>query len=181
VGSTTSSGHIIIDHGAFLTIGDTNNDAIGSASNFTLATSGIGQVSLTGTIHFDLYDNANDGGLNSTSSNDLLTLHSDQTVVLGGTLNVANLTDSDPTTWMLNSAWQLIDWSGVSAPVRRVGTFDNLVLPDLDSVLTGLVWDTSILYTNGIITIVPKPSRLLLMMSGCAALITRRRRLTTRC
>ena len=55
------------------------------------------------------------------------------------------------------------------------GTFSQLSLPALGN---GLSWDTSDLYTNGTISVVPEPSTLVILAAGAIGLVGygRRRR-----
>jgi hypothetical protein len=53
------------------------------------------------------------------------------------------------------------------------GTFANVNLPPLDA---GGGWDTSQLYTTGVITVVPEPASIGLILLGASGLLVRRRR-----
>src|SRR5262249_13029891 len=74
------------------------------------------------------------------------------TLGLGGTLDVDLINGFSP---VLGNSFDILDWGTLS------GTFGALSLPGL---APGLVWDTSQLYTAGVLTIgaVPEPSTLLL-------------------
>jgi len=54
------------------------------------------------------------------------------------------------------------------------GAFDSISLPALAS---GLSWDTSGLYTSGMIGVVPEPATLVLLGLGAAGLVARRRKM----
>lgn len=171
---------ITIQSGARLMIGTTHNvntAADGRASVLTLQSGGDGQfvsgyISLQGTLQFDIFDRS--PGLNATSHNDLLVLVSAYDVILSGTLEVRDVTDTS-TTWQAGDSWQLIDWTQVAYPDHTLSYFDNFILPTLTE---SLKWDTSKLYSEGIISIVvvPEPSRLILLAITAMALFMRRRR-----
>ena len=64
--------------------------------------------------------------------------------------------------------------TGITTGAPPVTGFATVNLPSLSG---ALVWDTSALYTSGIIAIgVPEPSRLLLLMLGLLGFLSRRRR-----
>lgn len=69
----------------------------------------------------------------------------------------------------LGDSYDFLDWFSVS------GQFDQLVLPDLPS---GLRWDTSRLYVDGVlsVTAVPEPGSWALLLGGGVALARRLRR-----
>ncbi|MCC6681953.1 MAG: hypothetical protein IT445_13720 [Phycisphaeraceae bacterium] len=50
--------------------------------------------------------------------------------------------------------------------------FDHLILPSLPD---GLSWDTSTLYVNGMVTIIPEPAAMLLVLPTTALVLSRRR------
>lgn len=172
--------NITIENGARLFIGTTHNvnaASGGSASVLTLKSGGYSQsssgyISLNGTVQFDIFDRT--AGSNAISHNDRLVLVSAYDVILSGTLEVRDVT-STSTTWQLGDSWQLIDWTQVIYPDHTFSYFDNFILPTLNSMLK---WDTSELYTLGIISIVavPEPSRFLLIALAGMAMLTRRRR-----
>ena len=80
--------------------------------------------------------------------------------------------------------FNLLDWSGVTdftgfsvGTNFRDGAGDNgnqFNLPDISA--SGLVWDVSLFTSNGIIVVVPEPSRVLLLLGGLLGLLMRRRR-----
>ncbi|MCB1275036.1 autotransporter-associated beta strand repeat-containing protein, partial [Prosthecobacter sp.] len=83
-------------------------------------------------------------------------------------------------------AFNLLDWGDLVTADFTGFTFNSgyfigngdegadLDLPDLTGL--GLAWDFSRFTTSGVIVIVPEPSRALLVMLGCLALVFRRRR-----
>lgn len=106
------------------------------------------------------------------------------TLTLNGNVAVVG----DNFTAQLGQIFNLIDWSGVISPSfatafstggQRDGLADNgsqFDLPDLNSVVTGLYWDTSRFAASGAIVVVPEPSRALLLLLGCVMCAVRRRR-----
>jgi hypothetical protein len=78
--------------------------------------------------------------------------------------------------------FNLLDWtvslSGFSAGTNyRDGSGDNgdqFNLPDISA--SGLVWDVSLFTSNGLVVVVPEPSRALLLLLGLFGLLARRRR-----
>ncbi|WP_009960475.1 beta strand repeat-containing protein [Verrucomicrobium spinosum] len=172
--------NITVEAGARLFVGTTHNANAasgGSASTLTLKSGGYGQISsgyitLNGTVQFDIFDRT--AGANDSSHNDRLVLVSAYDVILGGTLEVRDVTGTSAT-WQAGDSWQLIDWTQVIYPDHTYSYFDTFLLPTLNG---SLEWDTSELYTQGIISIVvvPEPSRLILLAITSMALLMRRRR-----
>lgn len=173
--------NITIENGARLFIGTTHNvnaASGGKASVLTLKSGGYSQyssgyISLNGTVQFDIFDRT--AGINDTSHNDRLVLVSAYDVVLGGTLEVRDVTGTS-NTWQAGDSWQLIDWTQVIYPDHTFSYFDTFILPTLNG---SFEWDTSELYTQGIISIVavPEPSRFLLLTLAGSIMLLRRRRL----
>ena len=85
---------------------------------------------------------------------------------LDGTLEVLLIDGFDPS---LGDSFDLFDWGSIE------GSFDNFILPEL---ATGLHWDTSDLYSTGVLSIsaVPEPTTLAISGLICIGLIVRRRR-----
>lgn len=169
IGSGTAAQNISVAGTAFLMVGNTGDTA---AQSLNLSTSGVGVITLSGTIEFDIFGNS--GGLNSLVSNDILILDSDTTVQISGSLKLTDTTNSS-TCWELGDAWQLFDWLNVSAGTKVNGTFSSFVLPTLAE---GLAWDTSNLYNNGYIYVaaVPEPGRMVLLGLALGMVGMRRRR-----
>ncbi|MBB5036243.1 beta strand repeat-containing protein [Prosthecobacter dejongeii] len=171
IGSASSTASITLNSGGTLRIGTSHGGTGGSPADLELATSGLGTLTLSGTVQFDLFSRS--AGINSLENNDLLRLTSATAVSLSGTLEVLNSTGSDTTTWAAGDSWRLFDWSAVSAETQHSGNFSNLILPTLNA---GLAWDTSALFTTGFITITPEPGRAFLLAIGGFSLLLRRRR-----
>lgn len=68
------------------------------------------------------------------------------------------------------------DLGDVGSGIRAGGLLGDLDLPTLSS---GLFWDVSLFKSNGVIVVVPEPSRAMLLLTGLTLVISRRRR--TRC
>lgn len=110
-------------------------------------------------------------------------------ILVGGTLSLTGGSIIDVTldgyTPALGDAFDLLDWATLSMGTFAVGPGTNirtgadnalydLKLPDLTSL--GYNWDTSLFSSNGVIVVVPEPSRIILLMAGLAACLLRRRR-----
>jgi autotransporter-associated beta strand protein len=171
VGNATTARQIEVRTGATLMVGQLGDTA---GQVLQLQTGGTGVITLAGTVEFDLYDN--NGAANPWENQDVLSLSSETTVVLEGTLRITDLTDEE-TDLSFGSSWQLIDWTNVltgEAP-RYSGGFTTYDVPELAE---GLMWDYSQLYTAGVVSIsyVPEPGRAMLLLGGIAVLLLRRRR-----
>jgi hypothetical protein len=99
------------------------------SGNLTLASGSVTSMGIGGTTRGTLYDAANVTG----------------TITFGGTLNVSFVSGYTPSG---GESFDLFDWSAKS------GTFSSVNLPSLP----GLSWDTSALYTTGVISAIPEPS-----------------------
>lgn len=116
-------------------------------------------------------------GLNQSSNAsaaDLLVVTNAINLGTSTTLKVGN--PNHMTQFASGDTWRLFDWSGLVEPVY--GTFAQTELPTLSA---GLTWDLSYLYTDGtlVVTLVPEPSRLLLLVIGSTACWVHRRRQTS--
>ncbi len=146
-------------------------ESASSASLLSIATSGAGALVLDGgsTLAFDLLSGYGLGDNTSSPARaDLLSV--------GGTLQINpgaifRVNAASFTGYAAGDQWKLIDWSTPGGTAS--GTFTSFNLPTLDG---GLTWNTSLLYTLGTISIVPEPSRAILLLLGLAAAWLRRRR-----
>lgn len=87
---------------------------------------------------------------------------------------------------VIGDVFNLIDWTTVSvngfdnggggSGFRAGGLINDLGLPDISSLPGGLLWDTSLFNTYGIVVVVPEPGRASLLLGGLALLFFRRRR-----
>lgn len=151
-----------------------------AGEDLALTVQGAANLTLNGTIRFDLFANAQTGSLNALTANDLLAVSAADwaNVVFGGT-SILKVDNTLPTTgWVQGDAWKIFDWSGITAgtaPSVGSGGFATVDLPVLD---TGKYWDTSQLYSTGVIsiTLIPEPSRMMLLFLGLFGLCLRRRR-----
>ena len=149
-----------------------------SGTDLSIVTSGAGMVTLDGSLFttFDLWSGVGSATLNGPGSSDLLVLGGTSGIALGGTLEVVNMSGS--TSWEKFDSWQIFDWTALSggavAPGMGGNVFSTITLPSLAG--TDFIWDTSLLYTAGTITIVPEPSRMVLLGFGLLLGILRRRR-----
>lgn len=191
-GSATGSGNVTVAAGA--TLGGIGRVAPGTGSNVTvngtvavgdstlaiaqaarleIATTGSGTLTFkTGSsLALDLFhgqmlgNNTSDG-----TAADVMVVNGSLVIENGATLVINNPTDMME--WAVNDSWKLFDWSGLGS---RTGEFSILALPGLSGDLS---WDTSKLYSDGIISItnVPEPGRMVLLIVALAVGVMRRRR-----
>jgi hypothetical protein len=155
--------------GAGFVVGDLSNSGTISPgfSAGTLTITGNVNLASTGLLLMELIATNNVAMLDGT--NDLLiVVGAGNVLTFGGTLTVTNMTGGDLSA---GNSFQLFKWtSGAS----QSGDFAVTNLPGLNP---GLAWDTTKLNTEGIITVIPEPSALLLVACGViGALMGMRRR-----
>ena len=145
----------------------------GTAADMEITTSGAGTLFMdtTSVMLMDLVSGAGSGTLNTSTAADMLVLGGTMTLNSGSTLRVQNLNGLSG--WVVGDAWKLIDWNTLSGTAS--GTFTTLDLPVLGA---GLQWDSSALYSTGVLSViaVPEPSRLWVLAAGFFAVLIRRRR-----
>ena len=131
-----------------------------SVADMNITTSGLGALNIgaTGRVSLELFTN---------------TLAGADKLITSGGVNLAGgsaleLLNTGGLGFAEGNAFDLFDWG--TAPV---GTFTTVDLPTLGS---GLTWDTSALYSTGIVSVVPEPSGALLLTLGGITLLAVRRR-----
>ena len=170
-----------------LTIGSIAFAPVAVNSEFQLGANGYtgAAVGEDGTINVDFL---------STSTNRVLEAHDSLNVT--GSINLNNdganlkVTSYEGYVFQLGDAFDLLDWVttmnvsafnyGTIGTLRRGGTTENaaydLDLPDLGD---SLAWNVDYFASMGVlVVVVPEPGRALLLLSGLATLILRRRRPT---
>lgn len=162
---------ITIQSGGKLAVGDST---LGSAQAGTLTVSTMGSGALVfesgSSLEFDL-TTAGTGGLNE---GDALDLDGQLFLGSGATLNIANA--NGIASWAYGDTWKLFDWAGVTFAEGSQQEFT--IGSSFDAVLqgSGYFWDLSKLYTDGTITVVPEPGRMVLLLLGFSFMLVRRRR-----
>ena len=121
-----------------------------------------------------------DGSAGTLSNHDYINVGGSLSVNQNGRIVVTNFGSYTPG---YGDLFNLLDWTtsfNLNGFTYSVGSYDgsgdsgyDLDLPELSS---GLVWDTSLLTSNGVVFVVPEPSRMLLLMFGLLSLFLRRRR-----
>lgn len=142
-GTLAGNGSIILSNNATingaLSVGNADGE---TGATFTIVSSAA--LLLNGSLNVDLFSGAGagDNSANAAAA-DVLVTDCDVTIS-GATLNVGN--PEDLTGFAAGDKWKIANWSSVPS-----GTFENMNLPALAS---GLIWDTSELYTQGIIGVI---------------------------
>lgn len=101
---------------------------------------------------------ANAGGVIRFTNNN----GSDYVPAFGDVFNLMDWASANPNSFSTGGQW------------RTGGLLGDLELPDLG--LSGLLYDTSLFFSNGIIVVVPEPTRGALLLFGLCGLLLRRRR-----
>lgn len=156
---STGDGNVIVQNGSLSgngsIAGDVSNQSgtispgnspglLAINGDFTQAEQGTLLIELAGTAARTEYD----------------VLQVDGAVSLGGALEVSLLDGFEP---LVGDTFSLLEFGSLS------GNFDEILLPALGN---GLVWDDSVLYSNGSITVIPEPTTLLLLLGGLMAWYT---------
>ncbi|RBP45144.1 putative secreted protein with PEP-CTERM sorting signal [Roseimicrobium gellanilyticum] len=142
------------------------------AADLHIETSGAGTLLVEGggAVVLDITGGAGSGMLNDADDADRLVIGGNVMLNQGSILRVQNL--NGLVDWAVGDAWHIIDWTALEA--NRTGAFTMLDLPTLTG---AFYWDTSALYTSGVIAIaVPEPGRVVLLGLAAMALVLRRGR-----
>lgn len=155
----------------------------GSATAGTLTldlTSSQGALLSLGTLSFDLFANEGDNSLSPAANDRLLVLQAtSEDIVLQGTLHLglgAGSSLDSLTDFAEGDRWLLVDWSNIMNAVPTV-SFSQISAPEL-ALPPELKWTYEYNQTGlyAVVTIVPEPSRALLLLIGFGGFALRRRR-----
>ncbi|OYW77087.1 MAG: hypothetical protein B7Z37_05815 [Verrucomicrobia bacterium 12-59-8] len=157
-----------------LQMGATNGADYNDSSNF-VAHLGAGDFSSYLSSKADFFDTQTGGNYDHLVVTGSFTMNSGAHITF---TNKGGL-DYQP---VVGDVFNMIDWSSVTAngfnvggAFRTSGLLGDLALPDL-SLSSGLLYDTSLFTTYGIVVVVPEPGRLLLLLFGLTTLFCGRRR-----
>ncbi|MBN8419030.1 MAG: autotransporter-associated beta strand repeat-containing protein [Verrucomicrobia bacterium] len=180
IGVLTVNGNVVLAGDATgvdrltLQMGATNGADYNDAANVA-AHMGAGDLTAYLNSQGAFYDTQTGG------NHDRLVVTGNFTLNSGGHVSfTSTASDYQP---VVGDVFNLIDWSSVTANgfdvgnggnYRNGGLLGDLALPDLS--LSGLVYDTSLFTSYGIVVVVPEPGRMCLLLFGLTALFCRRRR-----
>jgi fibronectin-binding autotransporter adhesin len=177
-GSVILTGANTITVNGALSIGN-STDTLGADLKLATTTgSGSTILGSSSNLTFDIFSGAGHGTSLVASQADLLRVVGDLTINTGATLSLRNPNAITSSSWAAGDTFQLLDWANLGT---RTGTFTTVDSSALE-LPSGLMWNTSDLYTLGTISIavVPEPSRTLLtlltLLSLTSLLMLRRRR-----
>lgn len=160
IGTLTIAADATFTNGATLDLQFTHANGLGSSATSNLDGAGdLDWAAITAASR-------NAGSADLLDVAGLLTLNTDASI---------KLSTPDSGTFEKGMAWDLVDWGTLGAAPASL-TFDVDSALSLDLATLGLALDTSHFATNGIIAIVPEPSRMGLLACGIAAALIRRRR-----
>lgn len=164
--TTTFTNGLTIQSDGILTGTNVNNARGATVMNGTLTPGGIGtagtlDLATTTTLASSSVLNFELGGTSTANYDRWL---SSSTMAFGGTLNLSLINSFNP---VFGNSFDLFDFT------TATGTFDTLNLASLGG---GLSWDTSNLYTTGVISVVPEPTTWALLAGSLTALVIFRRR-----
>ena len=158
-----------------LQMGATNGADYNDAANVTYHM-GAGDLTAYLNSQGSFYDTQTGGNHDRLVVTDTMTLNSGGHVTF-----TSSPTDYQP---VVGDVFNLIDWSTLTNNGfnlgadgfnhRGGGLLGDLALPDLS--LSGLIYDTSLFSTYGIVVVVPEPGRMLLLLFGLTALFCGHRR-----
>lgn len=178
IGALTVNGNLELVGGSpatrlTLQMGATNGADYNDASNFG-AHLNAGDFSSYLSSQGTFFDSQTGG------NHDRLIVTGELTLQSGGLISFSNNsgTDYQPE---FGDVFNLLDWTTLTAngysvggQYRNGGLLGDLDLPDLS--LSGLLYNTDLFASYGIVVIVPEPSRALLLLLGFSGLVLRRRR-----
>ncbi len=172
VGNTVS-----VASGASLMVGATHGVA-GTAQDLQLGDSTAGTLTLTGTLKFDLFGAGSSDAFGSISYNTLGTANDLLELNTTGTISLANAiiqiaAPSGAAGWFDGATWKLIDWTNAT-----YSSLDTTGITLGTTTLSGYYLTQSVQADGYYITatVVPEPSRMVLLGVGLAVGILRRRR-----
>ncbi|MHB1082034.1 MAG: beta strand repeat-containing protein [Prosthecobacter sp.] len=181
IGVLTVSGNVVLTGDTTgvdrltLQMGATNGADYNDASNITFHM-GAGDLNTYLNSQAGFYDTQTGGNHDRLAVTGSFTLNSGGHV----TFTSNGGTDYQP---VLGDVFNLIDWSSVTAngfdvgnggAYRNGGLLGDLSLPDLS--LSGLMYDTSLFTSYGIVVVVPEPGRMLLLLFGLTTIFCGHRR-----
>jgi autotransporter-associated beta strand protein len=171
--SPASGGSVIFGGATIVAVGD-SGDTSGKTLIFTPASGTMSTTFQTNSVlELDLFTGAGSGD-NSGIGAAADTLQWGGTLALGSNVKLRVNNPNNMTGFAAGDSWKALDWTtfGGSAPS---GTFETSLL-ELPSLTGLLAWDTSLLTSNGTLSIiqVPEPSRAALMLGGGFSLVFRR-------
>ena len=158
LGEFTVGGNLTVNAGGSLALqinGATTNDATTIRDYYNT------HGNLVGLTVLSSYEMAN------TSLHDLLTVNGASSPVINGTIKLSSL-GYNP---VFGDVFDLLDWAAVGGVTGSTGyDFSSIMLsPELG-------WNTDLFASNGILVVVPEPSRAILLLLGLLGLMMRRRR-----
>lgn len=118
-------------------------------------------------------------GSGSLAGHDYINVGGTLTLNQYGRVTVSNLGAG---TYAGGDVFNLLDWTSLTNNGFTVngaqydGSGDSLLDLDLPTLSAGLLWDTSLFLSHGVVFVVPEPSRAMLLLFGLLGLMMRRRR-----
>lgn len=162
---------VTIKTGGTLSVGDLATEA----SKLAITTSGTGALVFEGNSYLD-FDIMSTGGHGASFE----ASYADQ-LQITGEFNVGNnvqlrVSAANIDAWLEGDTWRLFDWTGISSLPPGGYGFQFVDLTNVAS--KGLTWNLDDLYVGGTVTlsVVPEPSRALLILIAAALVTLRRKR-----
>lgn len=160
-GSHHADGDYLVGSGAALEINGLFGVGTDPLTPTEILFTNLGTTDVTGTFELGLFNpGISDRVVFGPGGNGL-------NLVAGSTLHI-----TDPlglaAGFGFGDSWQVFNYN---PPFN--GEFDNLILPELSG---GLHWDTSQLYSSGLLMVLPEPGRAMLLAIAALGLLARRRR-----